>query len=342
MEKLIKMETQHKSYLHIKWDSLEKNYANTNGQEFDPAVLEAASGLLKITSKYCFILPEIILGSSSEASKKTDSDRVASARMIFTNLLRKRFPYLPDEALGCFLCGTRSDAQYYRKMHRKISGMETGSGNSYRGLHYRIERDFNHEIQPQIIIPAPITTKKPNVSVSGLLAKTNTRVSLEISIGEALPYIYEYIYKEIGVSEIDLKSSVRGRRLVDGRKIFFALVAHFFRLSLKRMGDLLNRDHATVMHSMKKHADLIETSSEYRQNYNSIFDNLSSLFSNKTTGTILQPMSVSDVEKLLELKNISPNIIKEISLYFSSEALLRAKFPPNEVKRICKNFNVEI
>jgi hypothetical protein len=64
---------------------------------------------------------------------------------------------------------------------------------------------------------------------------------------------------------IDIKNKKRTRETQDLLKIFCKFVkSKYPKMSTAAIGSFLNRDHATVLHAMKKHDDLIFTDQEFK------------------------------------------------------------------------------
>lgn len=75
------------------------------------------------------------------------------------------------------------------------------------------------------------------------------------------PEIYfNLISEKLGVSKDLLKSKSRKREIVEARQLFFALLKRDSTYSLASIGKLLNRDHATVLHSLRAVRDLNDKS----------------------------------------------------------------------------------
>ena len=67
------------------------------------------------------------------------------------------------------------------------------------------------------------------------------------------------VYYVTGISVSDMKSKCRKREIVTARQVFFYLARETFpKMGLKTLGAMLDKDHATVIHSSKAVKDLIE------------------------------------------------------------------------------------
>lgn len=78
----------------------------------------------------------------------------------------------------------------------------------------------------------------------------------------------------LGVSESDIRSKRRYRVLVDARHIYCALMRRVSLLSLADIGRTLHRDHSTVIHSLKEHANKIANDPAYAMAYAEVIDHI--------------------------------------------------------------------
>tara|TARA_B100001057_G_C22442506_1_gene791780 strand:- start:8 stop:439 length:432 start_codon:yes stop_codon:yes gene_type:complete len=65
----------------------------------------------------------------------------------------------------------------------------------------------------------------------------------------------------------DLCAASRKQKYVFARHTYCALVRNLTKLSSSRIGESINRDHATVLHSCKVHSQLMQTDKQYRDRY---------------------------------------------------------------------------
>lgn len=77
----------------------------------------------------------------------------------------------------------------------------------------------------------------------------------------------EYIKKQVE-DQLDLKIEGRSRRriFVDAKKIY-AKIAQLNGFSSMKIGDSIDRDHATVLHYWNEHENLMRMDQTYRKNY---------------------------------------------------------------------------
>ena len=78
------------------------------------------------------------------------------------------------------------------------------------------------------------------------------------------------------VTNCDVVERTRQREYVQARMIFYKF-ARDNKQTLQAIGKFLKRDHATVMHSLKKFEQDVQYDSAFRANYNSVKDILDSL-----------------------------------------------------------------
>ena len=70
-----------------------------------------------------------------------------------------------------------------------------------------------------------------------------------------------------GLTEREVRDKRRIRCVVDARYMAMRMVRETTSLSLNDIGTLFNRDHTTVIHAIKATEDLLETSEQYRLDY---------------------------------------------------------------------------
>lgn len=65
----------------------------------------------------------------------------------------------------------------------------------------------------------------------------------------------------------DLCAATRKQKYVFARHTYCGLLRNLTKLSSARIGESINRDHATVLHSCKVHSQLMQTDKQYRERY---------------------------------------------------------------------------
>ena len=91
--------------------------------------------------------------------------------------------------------------------------------------------------------------------------KTKIKRKQELLADEILTICTKYY-------NLDLHEKTRKREYVDARQMFFYLVRDFCDvLTLEYIGKKLNKDHATVIHSLEQVENFIENNCVIRENY---------------------------------------------------------------------------
>ena len=72
--------------------------------------------------------------------------------------------------------------------------------------------------------------------------------------------------------KIQINSKTRRREYVEARAIYFKLLRDNTRMSLANIGKTMSRDHATVLHSVRRVDDWIKYDKQMRQDYNILND----------------------------------------------------------------------
>ncbi len=90
--------------------------------------------------------------------------------------------------------------------------------------------------------------------------KLRTSKRLYVNTDEILNIISE----EQSISVDSIISRVRHREVVGGRQLFCYIMREKFGFSYTKIGRLIERNHATIMHSNKSHKDNYQCDREYR------------------------------------------------------------------------------
>jgi len=90
--------------------------------------------------------------------------------------------------------------------------------------------------------------------------KLRTSKRLFVNTDEILNIISE----EQSISVDSIISRVRHREVVGGRQLFCYIMREKFGFSYTKIGRLIERNHATIMHSNKSHKDNYQFDREYR------------------------------------------------------------------------------
>ena len=68
-------------------------------------------------------------------------------------------------------------------------------------------------------------------------------------------FVFDYIHKETGISEQQIRSKVRKRDILDARRLFFYVMRKYFQYSFEKIGMITLHTHATVLHACKTFED---------------------------------------------------------------------------------------
>ena len=66
----------------------------------------------------------------------------------------------------------------------------------------------------------------------------------------------------------DVMSKTRRREVVDARRISFRILRNVYGLSFQRIGDLFDKNHASVLHSLKDFDFILNHDDIFQNNYN--------------------------------------------------------------------------
>lgn len=82
------------------------------------------------------------------------------------------------------------------------------------------------------------------------------------------------VSKMCEISIDDIKSRKRNREIVEARQIYSILILKFstVKVSLVQAGDAINKDHATIIHSLKQCLNLSETNIPFRKKLDRCID----------------------------------------------------------------------
>lgn len=62
----------------------------------------------------------------------------------------------------------------------------------------------------------------------------------------------------------------RIRKVVDARRLYCGILRNIFRLTFQEIGDILNKNHATILHSIAQHDTFVRILKSYKRNYEEI------------------------------------------------------------------------
>lgn len=115
----------------------------------------------------------------------------------------------------------------------------------------------------------------PHVFV-GLYPSAKQRVSkrYHAMYGKTFKRILETCCNLFGVSVQDVVSKSRMHEVVCARRAYIAICRLHIGATYDKIGKLVKRDHATVIHNVKAHIDWMETYQEYATTYKQIEEEL--------------------------------------------------------------------
>ena len=134
-----------------------------------------------------------------------------------------------------------------------------------------------------------------------LLGDENLKLKIEV--------LFNIIEDETGATKSEMKAANRKKNIVNARTMFWAILKRYTKLGCVKMGKYLRKDHASVLHHLRKHKDLIAIYSEYSHKYTRIYKRTEALF---ITRTIFSEEYYKEEIRLLEnQKEIIEDRIKE-------------------------------
>ena len=67
-----------------------------------------------------------------------------------------------------------------------------------------------------------------------------------------------------------IEGTSRVRKVVDARRLYSGILRNIFRLTYHEIGDILNKNHATIIHNMQQHDIFVRILKSYKKNYEEI------------------------------------------------------------------------
>ena len=83
--------------------------------------------------------------------------------------------------------------------------------------------------------------------------------------------LFNVVYDLTGVSKEDIAREVRLRRISDPRRMVAYVLHKKLEYGSEHTGEIMSRDHATVLYLCKSHELLMETNDDYKDTYNKIY-----------------------------------------------------------------------
>ena len=68
----------------------------------------------------------------------------------------------------------------------------------------------------------------------------------------------------------DIESKSRKRNIIDARRLYCGLLRNVFGLTFQKIGKMLNKNHATIVHNTKIHDNFVRILKSYKKNYQEI------------------------------------------------------------------------
>ncbi len=78
------------------------------------------------------------------------------------------------------------------------------------------------------------------------------------------------ISKRYNLNWEQIQSTSRVRIVVDARRLYCGILRYIFRLTFQEIGDILDKNHATIIHNIQQHDAFIRILKSYKKNYDEI------------------------------------------------------------------------
>jgi chromosomal replication initiation ATPase DnaA len=88
--------------------------------------------------------------------------------------------------------------------------------------------------------------------------------------------ILSIVAKNCCVSVSQILSRVRGREVIDARFIFVAVMKREFGHTFEHIGEILDRDHTSIIHALETFTDRYRQYDEYREVADGVFEEIKS------------------------------------------------------------------
>jgi chromosomal replication initiator protein len=86
--------------------------------------------------------------------------------------------------------------------------------------------------------------------------------------------ILEIVSEECGIKVEDIVSKIRNKEVVNGRYIFCSIMKKYYGYPLKKIGNILGRDHTTIIHAIHTFRVRYVHESQYRDMTQRIYDRI--------------------------------------------------------------------
>ncbi len=94
---------------------------------------------------------------------------------------------------------------------------------------------------------------------------------------QSINKLFRIVTNVFGISKQEMISRTRKRAYVESKTMFAVIAREKLLLSTVEVGDLLNRDHSSIIHYSRTHKDLYKVDKTYRR----MFDLISNTFTDK-------------------------------------------------------------
>lgn len=113
----------------------------------------------------------------------------------------------------------------------------------------------------------------------GLNHTSQLRIKSDSSVMITPEEILEIISRNCNVTIEDIMSKTRVREIAEARQLFCYVIREKFGYPLSKVGRLVNRDHATAIHSIKAHKDRYDVLRDYRELTKKVIEDVDMLYS---------------------------------------------------------------
>ena len=134
-----------------------------------------------------------------------------------------------------------------------------------------------------------------------------------------IDFILSVIESETGLNVLN---PTRKRQYVDARAMACFIMSRKLNLTLSQIGEILNKNHATVLHSLKLFDNLYETDYRFKEK----FDKIKGIYCNKTP--VEEPLDLKD-EHIKKLQKLYDNKIRVLTLENNQLKNAKSKYQEN-------------
>ena len=87
------------------------------------------------------------------------------------------------------------------------------------------------------------------------------------TITKQMDFVVQMVCEITHLTRTELFSRARDRHLVDARRLAYSLIRELFGTPYLKMGSYFGKNHASIIHSIKTHKNLLEYDNLYRGRY---------------------------------------------------------------------------